>query len=378
MHHDGVVNAFSNSYRKVAGPIPTPNGGYPFRPLKVPRHQASIQKIPNLSTRPTMTSSSPIMSVPGTLHRYTKRLVAFEHANASSNLVSTTQNILLWVGGLGDGLLTVSYPRTLAQSLPPTWSLVEVMLSSSYNGFGTSSLSKDAKELGQCVEYFRSLGPNAKERKVVIMGHSTGSQDCMEYAVGEGSAGRPRVNGLVLQGSVSDREALRESMGEEEYGRIVELVREHVSLGRGDDIIPAFREGIKVYGRTPVTAYRWNSFLSAEGPGVGDDDYFSSDLSDERLRETFGKLGVPLMVLFSGEDEHCPKFIHKEALIERWGRVVKGSGGIVDDDNGGIVRGATHNLEGNCEEVIRDLCRRVCGFLGKVEREDFTSGAPHL
>jgi len=255
---------------------------------------------------------------------------------------------------------------------------VEVLLSSSYNGYGTSSLSRDAKELGQCVEYFRSLGPNAKERKVVIMGHSTGAQDCMEYAVGKESDKRPRVDGLVLQGSVSDREALRQDMGEKEYGRIVELAKEYVASGRSDDIIPAFREGIKVYGHTPITAYRWNSFLSADGPGVGDDDYFSSDLSDERLKETFGKFGVPLMVLFSGDDEHCPKSVHKETLVEKWVRVVKESGGIVDDENGGIVRRATHNLEGNRDEVVRDLCRRVCGFLGRIEKENFTSDAAHL
>jgi len=253
-----------------------------------------------------------------------------------------------------------------------------VVLSSAYNGFGMSSLSKDAKELGQCVEYFRSLGSNTKERRVVIMGHSTGSQDCMEYTAGKESARRPRVDGLILQGSVSDREALKEHLGEKEYEQIVNLTKEYVASGRSDDIIPAFREGIRVYGRTPVTAYRWNSFLSAGGPGVGDDDYFSSDMSDERLKDTFGKLGVPLMILFSGDDEHCPKFVNKERLVEKWVGVVKENGGIVDEENGGIVRGATHNLEGNLEEVVRDLCRRVCGFLERVEKEDFTSDTAHL
>lgn len=253
-----------------------------------------------------------------------------------------------------------------------------MILSSSYSGFGTSSLSRDAKELGQCVEYFRSLGDKAKERKVVIMGHSTGSQDCMEYAVGKESGRRPRVDGLVLQGCVSDREALKEHLGKKEYERIIDLAKEYITSGRSEDIIPAFREGIKVYGRAPVTAYRWNSFLSADGPGAGDDDYFSSDISDERLKETFGKLGVPLMVLFSGDDEHCPKFVHKEMLVEMWTRVIKDSGGIVDDENGGIIRGATHNLEGDDEDVVRDLCQRVYGFLGRIEKEDFTNGAAHL
>lgn len=76
-----------------------------------------------------------------------------------------------------------SYPTTIASSLPPHWSIAEVLLSSSYRGWGTSSLAKDAKEIAECVEYFSKLRPG---KKVVLMGHSTGCQDCLEYLVGEG------------------------------------------------------------------------------------------------------------------------------------------------------------------------------------------------
>lgn len=316
-----------------------------------------------------------IAPCPGTLHRYTKRLVALEHPSPGPYLPAF---LILWVGGLGDGLLTVSYPRKLAAKLPEKWGLVEVMLSSSYNGFGTSSLARDAKELGSCVEYFRNLPHAGAVRKIVLMGHSTGSQDCVEYVVGKGAEGRPKVDGVILQGSVSDREALVESLPKDVYEKIVKISDEYVREGRGDDVIPASL-GVKVYGRTPVTAYRWKSFLSADGPGVGDDDYFSSDLPEEKLRETFGAFGeTPLCILFSGDDEHCPKHVDKQALVDKWVRIVKESGGVVDEEHGGVVPKAHHNYDEDSDEVVDDLCRRVSGFAEKVEKHGFTSTVSHL
>lgn len=75
------------------------------------------------------------------------------------------------------------YPSTIAQSLNADWAIAEVLLSSSYRGWGTGSLAKDARELAQCVEYFQNLRPG---KMVVLMGHSTGCQDIMEYLVGKG------------------------------------------------------------------------------------------------------------------------------------------------------------------------------------------------
>lgn len=80
-------------------------------------------------------------------------------------------------------LITPSYPAQIAHSLPPHWRIAEVLLSSSYRGWGTSSLQKDAHEIARCVAYFSKLRPG---RKIVLMGHSTGCQDIMEYVVGKG------------------------------------------------------------------------------------------------------------------------------------------------------------------------------------------------
>lgn len=47
------------------------------------------------------------MAHAGTAHKYSEKLIAFEHAGAHSKNGDQAPNTLLWIGGLGDGLLTV-------------------------------------------------------------------------------------------------------------------------------------------------------------------------------------------------------------------------------------------------------------------------------
>lgn len=47
------------------------------------------------------------MAYSGTAHKYTENLIAFEHAGAHLENKDAQPNTLLWIGGLGDGLLTV-------------------------------------------------------------------------------------------------------------------------------------------------------------------------------------------------------------------------------------------------------------------------------
>lgn len=50
------------------------------------------------------------MAHAGAAHKYSEKLIAFEHAGAHSRTTGDEQpNTLLWIGGLGDGLLTVGY-----------------------------------------------------------------------------------------------------------------------------------------------------------------------------------------------------------------------------------------------------------------------------
>jgi hypothetical protein len=56
---------------------------------------------------------------------------------------------------------------------------------------------------------------------------------------------------------------------------------------------------------------------------------------------------------------------------------VKEGGGLVDEENGGVIPDAHHNLEADGDKVLDDLCARVCGFLSKIEH-GFSKAAANL
>ncbi|CAG8005000.1 unnamed protein product, partial [Penicillium nalgiovense] len=156
---------------------------------------------------------------PGVLHHCTETLVAFEYTRSHVPKPHT----LVFVGGLGDSLGSVDYLSDVVRALDPSqWSVFSLILSCAGGGWGMGRLGKDIDELSQCVSYIRKYKePQFGAGKVVIMGHSTGSQDVMHYI----NCPNPRmahpvfdrhwkplvrepVDGAILQAPVSDREGI--------------------------------------------------------------------------------------------------------------------------------------------------------------------------
>ena len=273
------------------------------------------------------------------------------------------------MGGLEDGLLTVPYVVPLSAALPSHWCLVQPLLSSSYKGWGTSSLDEDVEQIAQCVEYIQKLRPHGK---VILMGHSTGSQDVIHYLLSaekKGDLRRPSLQGAILQAGISDREALSGSMASDAYERSIRVAESYVAEGRGADVLPtAILDNIFV---TPVSARRWLSIASPPPDHSGEDDYFSSDFGDERLKTTFGKIGAthtPLQILYGGMDQYVPGHVDKDLLVRRWTVAVKEGGGVVDEDSG-VLEGADHSLGRATEEVLNDFFARVVRFVERVEKD---------
>ncbi|QSZ29091.1 hypothetical protein DSL72_003601 [Monilinia vaccinii-corymbosi] len=290
----------------------------------------------------------------GITHLFTPRLTAFEHTPKASD--SEPQNIIIFIAGLSDGLLTVPYPTSISDALPADWSLAQVLLSSAYTGWGLSSLKKDAEELSKCVAYFRTI----KSGKIILMGHSTGSQDVMEYLTGPGHETNAPIDGGIIQAPASDREALGLEMNADVLKSGISLAQKMVDTGDGEEILPY--SASHGFFQSPVCARR---FLSLASPNHdGDDDYFSSDLTDDQLKKTFGSLPArsPLCILVSENDEFVPKSVDKEALVKRWIDIVKNGGGRVDEDNSAVIPGASHSLS-KTPEAVPELVKRVLGFL---------------
>jgi len=307
---------------------------------------------------------------PGTLHFIPPNLSAFE---PTKRLVrSANIHTLLWVGGLFDTFLSVAYPLSIAQSLGPTWSLMTASLGSAGKSWGVSSIARDAVEIAKIVTYIRQLRPGGK---VVIMGHSTGCQDCMEYVVGAKAELRAAVDGVILQAPVSDRQAIESHLPKAVLEEANQLALKMCRERHEKDAMP-HRLMAPVFGgagNIAITARRWVDIASPGPNHDGADDYFSSDLSDERFMKSFGRLPPrsPLLILYGGCDESVPASVDKEALVSRWTRMVQESGGNVDTINGGIIPQASHNLNGQPQAVVQDLVRRVLGFVARLDNGDF-------
>ena len=128
--------------------------------------------------------------VEGRLYTYwpERKLNVFEHLShneMSERALSESRSTLLFIAGLGDTFLSVPYVRRIADLLAhhgassSRWSVLEIQLTSSGPGWGVCDLNKDVEEIAKCVSWLRS--GNGSDSKVVLMGHSTGSQDVLHY-----------------------------------------------------------------------------------------------------------------------------------------------------------------------------------------------------
>lgn len=350
------------------------------------------------------TTVPPPSSTRGTLHFVPPNLSAFEISRTSTSTANSDPssnddaefNTLIWIGGMFDTYASVSYPFQLAEALVPQspWSIVTTALTSAGLSWGVcSAVDDDANDLARIVAFFRARRPG---RRIVLMGHSTGCQDCMAYVLDQGLSAftppsssegepdsspdakselptaRPPVDGIILQAPVSDRQALDQFLPATIRTEADTLAAKWVREGHGADALPN-RLTAPAFGRIAITAKRWLA-ISSPGPDhAGEDDFFSSDLPDARLRETFGQVGAPLLILYGGADEAAPEGVDMASVVRNWTDLVKSghAGGRVDDVNGGILPGASHNLNDSPEDVRRDLVRRVLGFLGRLDRGEF-------
>ena len=246
-------------------------------------------------------------SFEGKVHNFATKLSAFEFTPTNA------PNTIIFVGGLGDGLLTVPYIPEVVSKLPANWSFCNPILTSSYNGWGTGSLKRDAEEIGQLVKYLRV---NCHKKRIVVMGHSTGTQDVIQYLAKylpslTADAELFNIDGAILQAPASDREMFLRYVPPAKLEALISAVKTIVKENNGDENVLLPGKFSKLMFGTPTTAYR---YLSLAVP-YGDDDFFSNDLLDlpddhpSSPAQTFGKVKIPLLLVPSELDECVPETI---------------------------------------------------------------------
>ena len=286
-------------------------------------------------------------------------------------------------------------------------------LSSSYQSWGMGHLDRDTDEIAECARYVQACKTakyqSVDGNKLVIMGHSTGSQDILHYLyrpISHTSSPsfdrslehtvRPAVDGAIMQAPVSDRECIHWVLKHGFLGRTSDELQKvydtllaianassreadasHQPESTFDVILPiALTSQLGYPANTPLSARRFLSLVSPSSPASpSEDDLFSSDLSPERLASTFGMIGKrgllrkTLLVLPSGADQAVPEWVDKDVLLKRW-RAAADAGGVsnVWDSLSGPIPGASHALSDEDQAGPRKiLVERVVQYLKKVE-----------
>jgi len=146
-----------------------------------------------------------------------------------------------------------------------------------------------------------------------------------------------------LQAPVSDRE-YRATLPE--TAAMIDLAANLINEGRAMDLMPR-----EANADAPITAYRYHSLCAY----MGDDDMFSSDLSEDQLRLLLGHMSnTPCQIIFSMADEYVPEFVDKKALIERLSKAMGGAEKVE-------IQWGNHSLSNRVEEAVQaiiDFVRR--------------------
>lgn len=290
-----------------------------------------------------------MLSSKGELFQYDSesRLTAFEYHPSSSS--SPTDSILICIPGLTDGFLGLPYLNELASSLTAVNTrLIQPWLSSSYLGYGTSSLDKDVEELGKLVVFLSEKYPSCSG--VFLLGHSTGCQIACRF-LSSSTSSKSKTNGVILQGAVSDREYMSWT-NEKEMMEMLDLAKGMIEKGQGQECLP--RRADSLMGAA-MTALRYHSLYSR----LGDDDLFSSDLTPQELSQLFSTITTPMMLVLSGADEYVPPHVDPQKIILNIGQHCPGF------RFGRVIQGANHALDDNDHQV--EFCSIVNSFIEQTQ-----------
>jgi len=121
---------------------------------------------------------------------------------------------------------------------------------------------------------------------------------------------------------------------------MIDLAAKMISEGRGMDLMPR-----EANPDAPITAYRYHSLCSY----MGDDDMFSSDLSEDQLRQRLGHMSTTqCQVIFSMGDEYVPEYVDKKALVDRLCRALGGAEKVE-------IEWGNHALSNRVQEAVRAI-----------------------
>lgn len=299
------------------------------------------------------------MELQGTLFQYgNDGMVAFESPQESD----VHYGYIVFVGGLDDGFMSCQFITDLVESVSVKgYSVVQMLLRSSYAMYGTKSIADDVDDIdglvATLIERYKDEN-NDLMPHLVLIGHSTGCQDVITY-LRDGKAAEC-ITGAVLLSAVSDREYIQTLPQSTQH---LAKARQMIDEGKGDALLD------RAVWSVPITAQRYASLAGR----LTQDDLFSSDLTDEELESLYAHVRVPSLWIWGSADEFMPAHIDKERLGERVEWAIKCDTCLV------FVKGANHKLENHADQVVNEISQFVTNrakVFGELIREASRGPSP--
>ena len=133
-----------------------------------------------------------------------------------------------------------------------------------------------------------------------------------------------------------------------------------ISEGRGEEILP--RAACQIFGPPDViTAYRFDSLTRR----LADDDMFSSDFSEDELKQKLGHVHVPALLVASADDEYVPRTVDASALCLRMAEAM--AAGVAEAAECLVLEQGGHGVRGTQAEAY--FVEGVVKFISKLNAD---------
>jgi pimeloyl-ACP methyl ester carboxylesterase len=255
---------------------------------------------------------------------------------------TTSRRAVVFIHGLTEGPLACNYLPLLSSKLEPEYALLQPVLGSSFSQYGTTNLHTDAIELD-------SLLSSAQEtfgfEEFLLLGFSTGCQDTIHFL--KHGKKRDNISRIILHSPVSDRQ-WSEMRDPKLQSRLTEAKFQR-DQGNAKQVAPSDWDE---HG-TPITFER---FLSLN-ERMGEEDCFSTDLSDAELKEKVGHVNVPTMAIIGSEDEFVQAGLDVNAHLKRVLGAMETNESVVV-----VIDGGKHALDSSvdiCESFVDNVIKWV-------------------
>ena len=220
--------------------------------------------------------------------------------------------LIMLIGGLGDLLFNIKYFQYLWNKFDENYMICIPNMRSSGNSFGSFTIWNDVEDINEILSYISNKN---KLDEIYLLGHSTGCQDIL-CLFKKGINKQFPIKKCILQGPVSDRDYLNKD--EKLLNEIKRIEKEYNVLyenWNNSELKNSMDVSKYLYdNKYPLLVRRFVSLYSK----LGDEDWFSYDISQETLKSMYSIIDIPFLFVFSLNDQYI-NYSHDEykKLIER-------------------------------------------------------------